>query len=118
MILKSSLAKWNRSGIELCRFTKKQDVNFCLKKANVKLHWDNDVDEKHFRQFLNQIIKGYFEFAEIQSSRNFQKTISELNSSELKSLGEIFPFNLCVDFSKIEISGMNLIDLPVKVCNQ
>lgn len=66
---------------------------------------------------MNQIIGGYFQYAEIQSSRNFQKSISELSSPELKSLVEIFPFNLCVDFMKIDIAEMCLIDMPVKVCN-
>jgi len=106
VLLDDEFCEMDSIGDNIVSFYKNQNPPSELKKTIISLHWDKDVDEKYFRQFMNQIIRGYFEYAELQSFRSFQKKISELNNNELKSLGEIFPINLCVDFSKIDISGM------------
>jgi hypothetical protein len=92
-------------GDKIVSFFKNQNTPSDLKKAMVSLHWDKDVDEMYFRQFMNHIIGGYLECAELQSKKYFNKSIGELNGSELKTLQEMFPFNLCVDFYKIDMTG-------------
>lgn len=116
VLLDGELCEMESIGGRIVSFYKNQNTPSELKKSIITLHWDKDVDEKYFRQFMNQIIGGYFEYAEIQSSRNFHKSISELSSPELKSLWEIFSLNFCVDFIKMEKSNLNLVDMPVKVC--
>jgi len=116
VILDGESCEMQSIGDRIVSFYKKKDVNLRLKKAIIMFYWDKGVDEIYFRQVMNQIIKGYFEYAEAQSEKYFHKSISELSSSKLKSLGEIFPFNLCVDFIKMKKPNLNLVDMPVVVC--
>lgn len=118
VILDGESCEMESIGDRIVSFYKKQDINLRLKKAIIMFYWDKGVDEIYFQQVMCQIIKGYFEYAELKSKRSFHKTIYELNALELKTFWKMFPFNFCVDFMKMEKPNLNLVDMPVKVCKE
>lgn len=77
-------------------------------RVSVSLLWYKELDNKYFIKTMDEILKGYFDFASNVSNKRYGKAICELSKEEVNDLKRVIPFNLRTDFNE-EFKIMDLL---------
>jgi hypothetical protein len=67
-------------------------------RVNIALLWDSETNRENFSRVIFDCLKGYMIIANEVSMEMFQKSVCDLDESELEMLNEKVPFRLRTDF--------------------